>query len=59
MSRSVKETITANSLTVKLVVVHKTTNYIAQTTERHALAYKSKGLLKQILEWKVVEYSYL
>jgi len=59
MTRSVKETITANSLTVKLVVVHKITNYIVQTKERHALAYKSKGLSKQILEWKVVEYSYL
>jgi hypothetical protein len=59
MTRSEKETITANSLTVKLVVAHKTTNYIVQTTERHALAYKSKELLKQILEWKVVEYSSL
>lgn len=59
MTRSVKETITANFLTVKLDVVHKMTNYIVQTTERHALAYKSKGLLKHILEWKVVEYSYL
>jgi len=59
MTRTVTETITASSLTVKLVVVHKTTNYIVQTTERHAPAYKSKGLLKQILEWKAVEYSYL
>jgi hypothetical protein len=59
MTRSVKETITTNSLTVKLIVVHKITNYIVQTTERHALAYKSKGLLKQIFECKVVEYSYL
>lgn len=54
-----KETITANSLTVKLVVVHKITNYIVQTTERHALSYKSKGLLKQVLERKMVEYSFL